>query len=131
MSKSSVFELRQIDGANFVLTKTEPQGTSYSIPLTGDDVLEMAHKLPEFAQRILKSRLPSAANLPGYEIAAVAAVASAKVGLDIHQTMIGLSLIDVTGTPMNYSLTSEAGRDIGGKLTAAADKLDGAAPTKQ
>jgi hypothetical protein len=131
MTELSAIELRHLGGSNFELTRVHPSGTSHSIPLTGDEVLVMAHRMPLFARQVLASQNPSVASLPGLELASVAAVTGSKLGLDVYRAMIGLSLSDQAGLTMNYSLTSESARDIGGKLTALADKLDAAAPTRQ
>jgi hypothetical protein len=130
MSEAPPFQLRHLGGPNFVLTKTHPPGTSQDIGMTANEVLELARRLPQFAQQVLEFQNPSVA-AAGLPMRVPAAIRGYETGHDLQQRFVVLSIDDEFGLTTRFSLPSDDALRLAHALITEVDKMSNVPLTRQ
>jgi hypothetical protein len=128
MAKSyEELELEQKNETEFVLSKTEQDGTKREFLLSETDVVLLGRVVPSIVRQI------NAGKSPGFGILArpAAPMTEALLNIDLEERLVLLRIRDAWEGELDYSLEPSAAHDLADRLHDWADRTKPSRPTQQ
>jgi hypothetical protein len=117
-------ELEQKSETEFVLSKTEQNGTKREFLLSETDVVLLGRLVPSIVRQI------NANKSPGFGIVArlAAPIIDVRLNIDLEGGLVLLHIRDAWAGEMDYSLEPSAACDLADRLTEWADRAKPSRP---
>src|ERR1700693_40347 len=125
MDKHSTISLDE-DGDNFILKRTDSDGTTSNIILSPQNVMTFAQSAPLFQERILSRIHPS-----GGDFSAVFVTPVAQIGLhdDALRENILLTLVAPNGARLVYQLDPSLAQELAVRIPIRLEEMRSRKPT--
>ncbi len=127
MADDSTISLDE-DGDNFVLTRTQPDGTTTSITLSPQNVMTLAQSAPLFRERVLSRIYPLGG---GVSPVFATVTAQARVAPDALGEAILLTLIAPNGAGVTFEIAPSLARELAERIPVHLAEMDGPKPKVQ